>query len=179
MHLIFKILCTFDIFQYLLYNCTGILILCLQIWTSWKNGFLTRKKAKQTKKANPYTDFHNGLYFSSMLKTKETDLQSILILGMNASLFVDRWSHRLERQRLLFLLVSHINLLLGIDEGFRFVYTGIRLNSADGYILLLSEKWDYITSNVCTVAECVVHKCPCRISCTIFVYCNILKLLDR
>lgn len=137
MHLIFKILCTFDILQYhLLYNCTGILILCLQIWTSWKNGFLTRKKAKQTKKANPYTDFHNGLYFSSTLTTKETDLQSILILGMNASLFVDRWSHRLERQRLLFLLVSHINLSLGKKTKVSDSYT-----QASDWTLLMAVFW--------------------------------------
>lgn len=72
-----------------------------------------KSKTNPNKKPNLYTDFHNGLHFSSTLKTKETDLQSILILGMNASLFVDRWPDRLERQGLPFFLVSHINLLLG------------------------------------------------------------------
>jgi len=39
-----------------------------------KIDLLPEKKEKQTKKPNSYKDFHKGLYFSSTLKTKETDL---------------------------------------------------------------------------------------------------------
>lgn len=57
-----------------------------------------RNKRKQNNKPDPYTNFHNGLYFASTLNRKEIDLLSIPILGMNAPSFVDHGPDRLERQ---------------------------------------------------------------------------------
>lgn len=51
-----------------------------------KKWIYNRKKIK-TQQEN--TNLHNGLNFSSPLKIKETDLKSIPIPGMKASLFVD------------------------------------------------------------------------------------------